>query len=107
MGECNIILKVNGKEHTFHSDEELDGWLYDHRDSLSFSEKDATFSTKTPQEVALDKIHQAVRLGALFNNNAKGGIVTKELNNEAPVYTTPTRFTKFGGKPQTIEGRTL
>lgn len=107
MGECNIILKINGKDHIFHSDEELDGWLYDHRDSLSFSEKDATFSIKSPQEVALEKIHKAVSLGAKFNTNANSRIATKELNNEAPVYTTPTRFTKFGGKPQTVGGRTL
>ena len=40
MGKCEIKLVINNEEHTFNSNQELDGWLFDNRGLLNLIDKE-------------------------------------------------------------------
>lgn len=104
MKECNIILKVDGVElPPFKSDEDLDGWLFDHQDSLEMSGKDLTFSlsTKSPMEVTKDQIRSAM----LRHRNIVEQTI--KIDGKVPVRVSPTTFTRYGGADQNINGTVL
>ena len=103
MNECKIYLKIGDIEYgPFNSDKDLDGWIFDHRDTLSFNGKDITFSMKPPKQEAHDKLNEGIVRALDFQS----GSVIPDLKRNA-VYSTPVNFLKYGGIAKDVNGRTL
>lgn len=102
MQECNIEIIINGEKITFNSYKELDGFLYDHQDSLmEVSDGDLFTLSVDLQKVAIDKFdEQVLKWKELNKKTTPKNIGGVDVIDEMEVHTTTA--IRFAGHPNDI-----
>lgn len=92
MAECEINLFLDGQKHTFNSNEELDGWLWDNRGKIYAKKGDPTLSVGISTQAQRETLGRIGELESIHK-----AITSNSINKRSTTYTYWTEAQKVVG----------